>query len=683
MAKNDIVLLDALVDERLKTIVKLDRSEVFEFLVIEQRLKSYDLSKEELEAGWTDGTHDGGIDGFFTIVNGRLLTDAATFVWPRSSAEIEVFLFTCKHHDTFQQVPLDAMLATLQEIFDLSKSNSDLAGAYSSSIRGARELFIGAYRQLSLLRPTLAFEVIYASRGDTRLLGESVKARGEQIEKLLCADFSASKCSFVAWGAAEIVQAYRQTKSFSLSLPFQEHLTAGDEGYVVLSKLKDYCGFVTDERGSLRRYLFDSNVRDFLGENAVNSDIALTLQDASAPHFWWLNNGVTILATSANVVGKQLQLKDIQIVNGLQSTESIYRHFVTKQLSTNGERSLLVKVIVAQDERIQDQVIRATNNQTGVLAAALHATDKIQRDIEEVLLRFEWYYERRTNYFRNAGRPEARIVTPLLLGAGAVALLLRNPSAASKLKQKHIRSTEAYDMVYSSHHPILAWVVIAECMKQAEQTLISHRSSKRTARANALSVWRGLLAYLVVSKHCRTFEFSSQDLASIKPNAITAADFNACWIGLMSDGFGATADRLSETSVEQACLATAKRHGIEGQPLFGRRALPRSTPTPFSRATAKATQEAVRKLLPQQPWKPGIHSEIASKLGISAATVSKAIAALIKANHFFDQKDGVVFDQNGTIIEVDTTRTDITDARRAEVIESIAVLREPSKSVTA
>src|SRR4029079_4998150 len=105
----------------------------------------------------------------------------------------------------------------------------------------------------------------------------------------------------------------------------------------------------------LRRYLFDSNVRDYLGENKVNEDIAASLENELVPDFWWLNNGITILTTKAVINGKNMQMQDIQVVNGLQTTETIYRHFnsgSTKSL----DRTLSIKIIESRDERLRDQI---------------------------------------------------------------------------------------------------------------------------------------------------------------------------------------------------------------------------------------------------------------------------------------------------------------------------------------
>jgi hypothetical protein len=46
--------------------------EVFAYFGFEQVLKDYDLSREEIESGWVDSRDDGGIDGFYTLVNGHL-----------------------------------------------------------------------------------------------------------------------------------------------------------------------------------------------------------------------------------------------------------------------------------------------------------------------------------------------------------------------------------------------------------------------------------------------------------------------------------------------------------------------------------------------------------------------------------------------------------------------------------
>lgn len=54
----------------------------------------------------------------------------------------------------------------------------------------------------------------------------------------------------------------------------------------------------------------------------------------------------------------------------------------------------------------------------------------------------------------------------------------------------------------------------------------------------------------------------------------------------------------------------------------------------------------VSSLLPQQPWKTGIHKEIAQKLGLKNREVTTAIDILIKNGDYKNQHDGIVTDIN-------------------------------------
>ena len=87
--------------------------------------------------------------------------------------------------------------------------------------------------------------------------------------------------------------------------------------------MNEYFRFVTDSDGSLRRYLFESNVRDYMGTNYVNSSIESTLargRSAADEDFWWLNNGVTVIASQATVVGKELHLENVQGFDGFDGS---------------------------------------------------------------------------------------------------------------------------------------------------------------------------------------------------------------------------------------------------------------------------------------------------------------------------------------------------------------------------
>lgn len=346
LAKNDTILIDGIIAQRMADgTPSTDKGEAFEYFSFEQLLKKYDLSQEEIESGWVDGRNDGGIDGIFLFVNGHLVLDITTFHYQKENSYVDLFVISCKHHDTFRESTLNTLVATAQELFDFSLDEFAFRGSYSSDVLDHRRSFVYTYKKIAITNPSINIHYIYASRGDANDIGESINARASQIIDNTAKFFSNANVDFKFIGSKELIEKYRTAKQFALELPFLDYLTGSGEGYIAVVKLFDYYNFVSDEEESLRRYLFDSNVRDYIGNNKVNNDIAESLEDETIPDFWWLNNGITILATNAVINGKIIMLKDIQVVNGLQTTETIYRHFKAGT-RVSQHRTLAIKIIV-------------------------------------------------------------------------------------------------------------------------------------------------------------------------------------------------------------------------------------------------------------------------------------------------------------------------------------------------
>lgn len=529
MAKNDVVLIDSIVSQRVEDgLPSKDIGEVFEYFGIEQVLKDFDLSQDEIEFGWIDGSNHGGIDAFYVLLNGLLVQDTGTFVWPKTGAQLEVWILTCKHHDTFLQAPINSLFASAQELFDFSLPKESLDGKYSDDLLKMRELLAYAYKKVSIAMPEIVFRFCYVSRGDSADVAANVAARAKQLATLVKSFFSSCTVRFEFKGAAELIELFRRTKQFSLSLPFIEHVSAGGGSYILLARLDAYRTFVSDESGNLRRYLFDSNVRDFLGRTRVNEDISESLKTQSAPDFWWLNNGVTILATHAVLSGKTISLQNIQIVNGLQTTESVYKHFQLGT-ATSDARTLLIKVLVSTDTLVRDRIIRATNNQNPVEIASLHATDKIQRDIEEILEKHEWYYERRKNYYRNIGKPQQRFVLPLYLVSCVIALIFKNPALAVKAKNRLLKNPASYTSIFSDEFPIEVWPVMVTVMKTVEDELNRLRPKESGLAAHFTTRWRGLVALICVARIFGRFDYSPAQLSGLDVSAISTEMIAEVW----------------------------------------------------------------------------------------------------------------------------------------------------------
>lgn len=654
MAVNDRILVDGIIDERVvKHLPSAQRDEVFEFFSFEQILKFADLSVDEIKSGWVDGGDDGGIDGFFIFVNGHLLSDIDIFQWPRGGAELGIWLINCKHHDTFKQATVDKLLATISEIMNFSIKSADIRGGYSRDILAARERLVLAYKTLSTRISSFKVRIVYASRGDATAVGSAVVARARQVEAMIRELFGVADVAFQFVGAAELVALSRKARRYSLELPFIKYFAQG-ERYVLLSRLQDYAQFVLDEDGYVRRYLFDSNVRDFVGLNRVNEDIAASLDSQEGPDFWWLNNGITILVTKAMITGEAITLDDVQIVNGLQTTESIARHFKTGCKDPR-QRSVLVKVIKTEDPAVRDAIIRATNNQTAVEQQSLHATDKVQRDIEEVLLRAKWYYDRRANHYANLGFPQERIVSPLYVAAGVVGILLRSPSKASVLKQRFMRNPVSYEKVFSETAALAMWPKLVSVLKFVDSALSNLQMRRNsTNQERFLKRWRHLVALIVVSRLQGEYSFSSKQLASLDLTLLTEELVKDVWriIERQPDAKTVLAARtVSASFVRRVCEDAASEFrlaDVESVEVSSAHLTERS----WKNQLTDDFLDKVDATLPAQPWTRGIHRNVASTLGCSTAKVYAAIQELITRGRRNQQKDGVVFDRDGNVLAI-------------------------------
>jgi hypothetical protein len=135
---------------------------------------------------------------------------------------------------------------------------------------------------------------------------------------------------------------------------------------------RDFSLFITDSQGHIVRHIFEANVRDYQGKTQVNEQIQDTLEHPGAEDFWWLNNGVSVLATRATQSGKTITIENPEIVNGLQTSTDI--HGYVSSCNTDREaRNILVRAIVPNAPESRDRIIKATNSQTAIPPASLRA----------------------------------------------------------------------------------------------------------------------------------------------------------------------------------------------------------------------------------------------------------------------------------------------------------------------
>ncbi|BAZ21507.1 hypothetical protein NIES4073_23850 [Kalymmatonema gypsitolerans NIES-4073] len=532
MAGNDSIVLDNIIKQKInKSDNVLPDDEFFEIFTFEQILKKYDLSYDELSYGKIGGGDDGGIDGFFIFINNDFVSEDTELDNFKKSPCIQLFLIQSKRTDSFSERAIEKWLSTTMNIFDLDKKIEQIQKYYNSDLINKVAFFQELYLNLASQHPSIEITYVYASKGDVSAINQKVYNQSEVLKESTRRYFSGAKVNVSFVGARELIDSSRLEKSYTLQLKFIEnYISRGEDNYVILASLKDYYNFVTYENSELRTYIFAFNVRDYQGSNVeVNKDIKATLESNEDIDFWWLNNGITILSSRASIAGKTISLDDVQVVNGLQTTNTIYHYIKNREDDSNTlkeERAILIKIVITNDPETRDRVIKATNFQTPIPPASLKATDPIQLDIENFFLNHEWFYDRRKNYYKNTGKQLDRIISIPYLAQSVIAIVFHEPDIARSRPSSLLKKDNDYKRVFSQKISLEVYLLCAKAMKRLESFIRIVTSSKSNnlgineqwKHASPIRILMFHLGMLMVVKTLNKRDYKPKDVESIKEN---------------------------------------------------------------------------------------------------------------------------------------------------------------------
>lgn len=476
MSKNNQVLVEQIIkQEHLLNSNYTREDDFFEFFSASQVLKEHDLSYDQIEDGICGRSLDGGVDSMYVFVNGDLIIgDEDVENKYKRNADIELVIIQSKNERSFGEEPIIKLLKVSSNLLDLEFEPNNYVGRYNDKILEKFEVFRNAYLNLITKKPKLKIRYFYISKGID--IHPNVSQQSDELKKSISSILTDSTIEFTFVTATNLVEIYRKRDSTVFNLKLQENpLSSQGKVFISLVKLHDYFDFITDSSGQIIKHIFESNVRDYQGKTSVNQEIKTTLEDDNSKEdFWWLNNGVTILATDVSAPGgKELVIHDPEIVNGLQTSNEIHLFFQNKKNNnesvSDSSRSLLVRVIVPDNEVSRDKIIRATNSQTPIPKASLRATDSIHRDIEDYFKPRGLYYDRRKNYYKNEGKKPTDIVGLPFLAQCLMAITLHKPDTARARPSTLLEDDASYEKLYNTSNHINSYYIAALIGKKSEQ----------------------------------------------------------------------------------------------------------------------------------------------------------------------------------------------------------------------
>ena len=254
------------------------------------------------------------------------------------------------------------------------------------------------------------------------------------------------------------------------------------KAYAFTCEALEFLKLLKKEDDSLRRSLFNNNVRDYLGDNkTVNSEIENTITD-NPDMFLLCNNGITIVCTEFEQVrDKLVKIGNPQIVNGCQTSNSLFNQYKKDNQNIKNVK-LLIRLICTENPEIANKIVRGTNKQNQVLEEAFEATRSFhQHTLEPFFLACDksdvkLYYERRAKQYNNDPNiKKGSIVNLKTLTQVFVSVFLDSPHDGhrheSTLFKNYIGQKEERKIFAEEHNPYsyyicaLIWYRFDQCFK--------------------------------------------------------------------------------------------------------------------------------------------------------------------------------------------------------------------------
>lgn len=462
---NNTIILNSCISQFQKdNELTLQDSELFEVFTATQLTKHIELSADDVDDGIVDGGNDGGIDSFFILLDDQAISseDDIESVVIRSNSMLQIFIIQSKTEKTFTESTLDKLITSAPVLYDLELSEEALLVRFNSSLVQRILAFRASWQAAIKKSAKMKITYFYACQANEIEVAPAFEDKVKQLNEQTKDKVTGADVEFVLLSAKELIGIYNKTKSTKLDLRFKETpisvaFNSTNIGYLGVVELPDYYQFIVDQDGQLRENIFESNIRHYQGDVDVNQRIQHTLSSDQKRDFWWLNNGITIIASKVGQIGKTLTLENVQVVNGLQTSYTIGKHYARKE---NDNRSILVKVIITEDKEAIDQIISATNSQNPVSPTLLRATDDMQRSLELFFFNNGYFYDRRKNFYRNQGKPSSKIFSIQFAAQAIEAIVNRSPGSARSKPTTLIKEDKSYKNIFN---PNVNFVVYLNC----------------------------------------------------------------------------------------------------------------------------------------------------------------------------------------------------------------------------
>ena len=520
LSNNQLLLKECIQQECVESGLYENVDLYFEYFASAQVLKDYDLSDDEILSGIIGGSNDGGCDGMYIFLNNDLLIqDQIANLSAPKGAVLSLIIVQAKNTTGFGENAIMKWKTVSSNLLSISSDLNSFSDRYNEQVIDSFMIFRDAITKLVRSQIKVQIHYYYVTIANDR--HPNVDSQADELKDIVKQMYPSAKVDVTFVGADRLMELYNADTEVCANLEFAENPIARGKNteYVSLINLGTYYKFITDESNKLRSSFFEANVRDYQGKNSVNTCIAESLASNNGEDFWWINNGITILAEKViPVTNKELSIINPEVVNGLQTSTEIYNYYSENLgLLESENRNVLIRVIVPASEESRDNIIFATNNQTNIPKSSLRVTDTIHLQIEMYFKSRGLYYDRRKNYYKNQKKKAADIVGVSFLAQCLISIFLRKPDFARARPSTLLTDDETYKKLYESNADLEVYYKTALLGKKV-QTNLAKTSEMTSAERN------DVLYYLLYGVSAKIFckkDITFLDVKSMNMDIVT------------------------------------------------------------------------------------------------------------------------------------------------------------------
>jgi len=405
-----------------------------------------------------------GIDAIGIIVNGKLIDSIETIndlIRSNNTLEVSFIFVQAKTSGQFDSAEIGHFIESVKAFFA-----HDTTLFTGERMKAFMEMMTYIFENSNYMTKGNPYcKLYYVTTGNWQENGTIKNIIDRKVEDLnelnLFSDVIFEPCD-----AKDIQRYYRKTKEgIQTTFLFEKRVTLPSiegiqEAYFGITPYNEFLKMISSENDTIRNILFYENIRDFLGDNDVNTSIDRTLKDGKFEFFSVLNNGVTIVADKLVATGDRFTITNYQIVNGCQTSNVLFNN---RKLEGIEKVYVPLRLIVTDNDDIKNEITKATNNQTEVKQEQLESLSDFQKDLERYYNSIEGegklYYERRTNQFNlDSTVIKTKIISIPIQIKVFSAMFLEIPHAvtgyygtiASRLKDRIFKKDHKFSPYYAS-----------------------------------------------------------------------------------------------------------------------------------------------------------------------------------------------------------------------------------------